>query len=178
STDMENDDDIDDDFGWKLPKRWLELAQEVALATAHRASAEPTYPHFKIGRFDAIHLRGEGGFAAVFQVFDPDLERTVALKLCEVRGPDDANDMFKEARMLAKLSHPNIITVYETGRWGDDVFFVMEYADGKTAHHFAMRDPAPNWEEIVDIFLAAGEGLAAAHDHDPPIVHGDFKPAN
>ena len=143
------EDDIDDEYddddpGWDLPERWLRLAKDVALATAHRASAEPTYPHHKIGRFDAIHLRGEGGFAVVFEGFDPDLERSVALKLCEARGK-----MHEEARLLAKISHPNVVTVHEVGRWGDDVFFVMEYiAGGTTAHDFAQRKPPPSWREI------------------------------
>ena len=151
---------------------------DVGFASMHRRTEDPTFPLHKIGRFDGIRLRGKGGFGVVFEAIDPTLQRRVALKLCEVRGPDDANDMFKEARMLAKLSHPNIVAVYEADRWGDDVFFVMEYIDGPTAHDFALRNPAPSWQEVVDIFVVAGEGLAAAHDHDPPIVHGDFKPAN
>ncbi|KIG14293.1 serine/threonine protein kinase [Enhygromyxa salina] len=66
--------------------------------------------------------------------------------------------------------------MYEPGRHGDDVFFVMEYVNGVNAHHFAQQDPAPSWEQLVDVYRGAGRGLAAAHDAG--IVHGDFKPSN
>jgi hypothetical protein len=156
-----------------IPPRWEALIREVQIAAARHAW-DPSQPLYRIGRFDVVLLRGEGGYGLVFEVIDPELRRNVALKLCRVRDDAAADDILAEARVLAKLRHPNVITVHETGRWGDDVFFVMDYAEGKTAHDFGKSDPP--WQKVLDIYMDAGKGLAAAHDAG--IVHGDFKPAN
>jgi hypothetical protein len=154
----------------ELPPHLIELIKDIGRATALQGP-----PHM-IGRFEGLRMRGRGGFGLVFEVFDPELERNVALKICLTRGAKAAQAIINEAKLLAKLSHPNIVTVLEPGRYGDDVFFVMEFVDGSTVDDFALAEPLPTWEEIVDVYLGAGAGLAAAHKAG--IVHGDFKPAN
>ncbi|PRP97675.1 Serine/threonine-protein kinase PknA [Enhygromyxa salina] len=146
--------------------------------TAHQA--HPDNPLAKIGRFDGWKLIGHGGYGAVFEVIDPELDRHVALKLCLTRGPKAAEAITREAKVMAKLSHPNIITVHETGNLGDDVFFVMELikgANGKfenTGNHLIFK--RPHWRDAVNVYRQVGRGLAAAHEAG--VVHGDFKPGN
>lgn len=153
--------------------RWRKLVGAVNVANVEH-TLDPQHPRHKIGRFDAVILRGRGGYGIVFEVFDPELQRRVALKLCRVRDDATAVDMLAEARALAQVKHPNVVTVHETGRYEEDVFFVMDLATGKTAHHFAREHSS--WPEIVDIYLGAGAGLFAAHQAG--ITHGDFKPTN
>ncbi|PRP91683.1 Serine/threonine-protein kinase PrkC [Enhygromyxa salina] len=157
------------------PPHWEKLINQVAIAAGTKI-VEPSHPLHQIGRFEAIGTRGVGGFGVVFEARDPELDRRVALKLCQTRGPEAAETLMNEARLLARLTHPNIVTIYEPGRHDDDVFFVMEYVNGVNAHRFSRQDPAPSWERLVDIYRGAGRGLAAAHDAG--IVHGDFKPSN
>jgi serine/threonine protein kinase len=162
----------------RLPPHWREMWKEILRAWAGH-QFNPEAPLYKIGRFDAIGLRGQGGLGAVFEVIDPELDRHVALKLCLTRGPAAAEAITREAKVMAKLSHPNIITVHETGKLGDDVFFVMELvtgADGKphTGRHLVHEQP--QWRDAVEIYRAVARGLAAAHEAG--VVHGDFKPAN
>lgn len=128
----------------------------------------------EIGRFEGIRLLGEGGYGLVLLARDPDLDREVALKLCRVPQPGAEEAILREAQLLAKLSHPNVITVYETGRYDDDVFYVMERIVGMNGHKFIRC--SKSWEQVIEVYMAAGTGLAVAHEHG--IVHGDFKPGN
>ncbi|PRQ03414.1 Serine/threonine-protein kinase PrkC [Enhygromyxa salina] len=150
----------------------------VDARTAHQA--HPDNPLVKIGRFDGWKLIGQGGYGAVFEVIDPELDRHVALKLCLTRGPKAAEAITREAKVMAKLSHPNIITVHETGKLGEDVFFVMELVEGangkfeNTGNHLIYK--RPHWRDAVNVYRQVGRGLAAAHEAG--VVHGDFKPGN
>jgi hypothetical protein len=150
---------------------WGPLAKEVVGASM-RHRLDPSQPLVKFGRFEAIGTCGAGGHGYVFRVHDPVLERSVALKLCRLRSPAAAEALVREARTLAKLSHPNIVRLYELGNIDENVFLVMELGEGSLEELIRTRPP---WEVIVDIFIEAGQGLAAAHRE---IVHGDFKPAN
>ena len=159
-----------------IPPRWQQLRVKISAATSlHRH--KPTVPLHKIGRFDAVLYRGHGVYGIVFEAIDPQLQRRVALKLCQVHDDQTVDDVLAEARALAKLNHPNVVTIFETGEHDGDVFFVMEYATGGTVERLVDSEDPP-WQEVLDIYLGAGAGLAAAHEHEPPIIHGDFKPTN
>ena len=108
----------------ELPERWDVLDKQVGLASLRRVG-NPAHPRHMIGRFEGIGLRGIGGCGVVFEVHDPDLDRNVALKLVQSLGPLARKRVLAEARALAKISHPNVITVLETGQYGDDMFFTM-----------------------------------------------------
>jgi hypothetical protein len=82
--------------------------------------------------------------------------------------------LLAEAKTLAKLSHRNIVTIYEPGSWGERVYFVMEWIAGMDGHTWIATKP--DWQEIRVVFMAAANGLAAAHE--AAIQHCDFKPAN
>lgn len=112
----------------------------------------------------------------VYEALDPDLDRKVALKVLRPSTLDpSAVDRFAlEARALAKLRHPNVVTVYEVGTDGDDRFIVMDLVQGGTLRDW-METSRP-WRDVVRMFMAAGQGLQAAHDAG--LVHRDFKPDN
>jgi tetratricopeptide (TPR) repeat protein len=130
-----------------------------------------------IDRFVVIGLVGRGGMGEVYAAYDPELDRKVAIKLLRARG-DDADGrarLLREAQAIAKLSHPNVVVVYDVGTFGESVFIAMEFVDGRPLAGW-MHASARSHREIMQVFLAAGRGLAAAHAGG--LIHRDFKPDN
>ncbi len=129
----------------------------------------------RIGHFDIVGRLGEGGMGVVFEGRDAVLGRPVALKLLHPSSSLTAPArLLREAKALAKLSHPNVLTVFEVGLAGDHPFIAMELVEGETLLEW-MRAPH-DWRTVLDVFIAVGHGLAAAHALD--IIHRDFKPSN
>jgi tetratricopeptide (TPR) repeat protein len=112
----------------------------------------------------------------VYAAYDPELDRKIAIKLLRARGDsaDGGTRLLREAQAIAKLSHPNVVVVYDVGTHGDSVFIAMEFLEGRTLTGWMTAEHTPR--EILDVFLAAGRGLEAAHAAD--LVHRDFKPDN
>ncbi|MGE0548300.1 MAG: serine/threonine-protein kinase [Kofleriaceae bacterium] len=129
-----------------------------------------------LGRYRLERELGSGGMGVVHAAFDPDLERRVALKVLRTSGADEAKKrLLREARAMARLAHPNVVTVHEVGTANGRDYVAMEIVDGDTlADWLRAQTRAP--AEIVEAFVAAGRGLAAAHAAG--IVHRDFKPHN
>lgn len=136
---------------------------------------EPT----RIGRFVVIKRIGEGGMGMVYAAYDDALDRKVAVKLLHPRGSGSGTDararLIREAQALARLSHPSVIHVYEVGTWQDQVYVAMEFVDGTTLQRWQQQE-GRTWREVLEAYVAAGRGLAAAHAAG--IVHRDFKAAN
>lgn len=135
-----------------------------------------------IGRYIVLGLLGKGGMGVVYSAYDPELDRKVALKLLRVvpgrKGTDlDAKRLrlLREAKAIARLSHPSVVVVYDVGTYQDQVFIAMELVDGMTATRWRDTDK-PSWRQVLDVFKAAGEGIAAAHAAD--LIHRDLKPDN
>lgn len=136
-----------------------------------------------IGRYRIDALLGAGGMGTVFAAWDPELNRKVALKLVRVRPSVSANvttgqsraRLLREARAMALLQHPNVVAVFDLGTVNDELFIAMEHVERGTLEAWLARG-SKHWREVVRMFAAAGEGLAAAHQAG--LVHGDFKPAN
>ena len=136
--------------------------------------AEPAGP--MIGRYHLERELGAGGMGVVHVAFDPDLERRVALKVLRgATGEDAAKRLQREARAMARLSHPNVVTVHEVGTAHGRDYVAMELIDGESLAEWLRANEHPP-HEIIQAFLAAGRGLAAAHAAG--IVHRDFKPHN
>ena len=133
----------------------------------------------KIGRFVIEGTAGAGQMGRVYVGRDPDLDRKVAIKVIgDGRDHEIARGrerrLAREARAIAKLSHPNVIAVHEVGHHDGALFIVMEYIDGETLREWLATPRA--WREALRVMIAAGRGLVAAHGAG--LVHRDFKPAN
>ena len=134
----------------------------------------------QVGRFLPLKVLGQGGMGVVYAAYDPDLDRKVALKLLRVKGGHEDLEqgrarLLREAQAMARISHPNVIPVFEVGQWDSQIYVAMALVDGGTLRDWTKARPR-TWQELLDKYLAAGRGLEAAHVAG--LVHRDFKPAN
>ena len=152
---------------------------QVDVPVAHaRPTAEPAElaTGTSIGRYLVIGRLGAGGMGVVYTAFDPELDRKVAIKfLKDVRSEAAQHRLLREAQALARLSHPNVVAVHDTGTHRGHVFIALELVEGSTLKEW-LAAGEKIWQEIVAACLAAGRGLAAAHEKD--IIHRDFTPNN
>ncbi len=161
-----------------MPSHTSGDAPEVvhALRKARLRSAlfdEPIDEHW-IGRYRVVDVLGRGGMGTVLEVEDDRLERRVALKLLHRDVPTgDQGRLLREARALARLSHPNVVQVHEVAE-DPRPFIVMELIRGQTLDQWQRERPP--WRACVNAYLQAGRGLAAVHEQQ--LVHRDFKPSN
>lgn len=133
------------------------------------------HPGQPVGRFEVAHPLGRGGMGSVYAAFDPKLQRMVALKILHASRPSEQPRLVAEARALAQVNHPNVITVHDVGRWDERVFVAMELIEGQTLRQWR-RDTKRTWRDVAQVYGDAAQGLAAAHAAG--IVHRDVKPSN
>jgi tetratricopeptide (TPR) repeat protein len=131
----------------------------------------------EFGRYRIAHRIGSGGMGTVYSAFDPTLDRTVALKVLheKVEDADAEQRLLREAQAMARLSHPNVVTVHDAGMKDGRPYVAMEFVDGDDLRTW-LRRKKRDWREIIDTFVAAGDGLVAAHAAG--LIHRDFKPGN
>ncbi|MCX4241628.1 serine/threonine-protein kinase [Paraliomyxa miuraensis] len=130
-----------------------------------------------LGRYLVLGTLGSGGMGTVLRAFDPKLDRRVAIKVLHRELSEQQTErLLREAQALARLSHPNVVQVYELGELDGRTFVVMELVEGQTLAQWLRATPPPSWRRCVEVFVQAGEGLAAAHERG--LVHRDFKPGN
>jgi eukaryotic-like serine/threonine-protein kinase len=132
-----------------------------------------------VGRYVVLERLGQGGMGVLYTARDPQLERVVAIKLLRGAFGGGSNTagqsrLLREAQAMAQLAHPNVVPVYDSGRYGDGVFIAMELVTGSGLDLW-LKQPHP-WREVLALFIEAGRGLEAAHAKG--LVHRDFKPAN
>ncbi|MEZ4381219.1 MAG: serine/threonine-protein kinase [Nannocystaceae bacterium] len=132
----------------------------------------------QVGRYIILRKLGEGAMGEVYVAYDEKLDRRVAVKLVRAMGQragDVYTRMLREAQGLARLSHPNVVQVYEAGEFDGRVYLAMEYIEGASLREWAALADR-RWDEVLRCCIEAGRGLAAAHRVD--LVHRDFKPDN
>ncbi len=153
-----------------------ELAELLAPATVREEGGERV-----IGRYQVLDELGAGGMGVVYAAFDPELRRKVALKLLR---PDIGHftdsqaaraRLLREARLLATLSHPNVVTVYDVGAADEDIYIAVELVEGRSLALW-QAEHRPSWREVAEVYVQAARGLLAAHQAG--LVHRDVKPAN
>ncbi|HSN30927.1 MAG TPA: serine/threonine-protein kinase [Kofleriaceae bacterium] len=133
-------------------------------------------PRGRVGKYEILRELGSGGMGVVWAAQDPDLGREVAIKLlrAERASPEQRTRLLREARAMARLKHPNVLTVYEVGTADGRDFIAMELVDGQNLDDWLRGKPSQR--EVWDALLASGHGLVAAHAAG--VVHRDFKPHN
>lgn len=141
--------------------------------TPASAASEP----FRAGRYVILQHVGHGAMGNVYAAYDPDLDRKVAVKVLRdsTRGRPLPASLDREARAMAKLAHPHVVTVFDVGHCERGVFVAMEYVEGQTLRTW-LKQQDRGWREILAVFVQAGQGLAAAHAAG--VIHHDFKPDN
>ncbi len=144
---------------------------------------QPTYElrrGLQVGRYTLLYPLGEGGMGSVYAAFDPKLDRRVALKFLrtDLLGTAEQGHrqrLVREARALARLSHPNVVSIYDVAETDGSVFLAMELIDGTNARVWReLGDRSP--EQIVKVYVESLGALMAAHEQG--IIHRDFKPDN
>jgi hypothetical protein len=166
-----------------------EPLDDLATRVPGRLPPRPLALGTLVSRYVVTDVVGVGGAGVVYRAHDPQLRRNIALKLLR---PDHSGDRFqsdpgvarrgaalearllREARAMARLSHPNVVTVFDVGLFDGQIFLVMELVEGENLDAWLARPHSLH--ERIAVFIEAGRGLAAAHAEQ--IAHRDFKPAN
>ncbi|AKF80300.1 serine/threonine protein kinase [Myxococcus fulvus 124B02] len=132
-----------------------------------------------VGRYLLVELMTASDLSVVYDAYDPELERRVALELLRTSAPGtDAEQeeralLLREAQARARISHPNVVAIYDVGTFGPHVFLAMERVEPQTLPGWLAASPRTS-RQVLDVFIDAGRGLAAAHAVG--ITHGDFGP--
>jgi tetratricopeptide (TPR) repeat protein len=137
-------------------------------------------PVRRIGRYRVVDEIGRGGMGVVLRARDERLDRFVAIKLLPSEASDSAEQrarLEREARALARLSHPAVVQIHDVGDLDGTLWVAMEYVQGRTLRAWLdATESGRAWPDALNVLLDAGEGLRAAHDAG--LVHRDFKPDN
>jgi tetratricopeptide (TPR) repeat protein/tRNA A-37 threonylcarbamoyl transferase component Bud32 len=148
-----------------------------------RKTGKPLQRGQSLGRYVVLSRLGVGGMGIVYEAYDPELDRKLALKLLHpIRSRKASKEktveqrmrLLREAQAMARLTHPNVITVHDVGTHDEGVFVAMEFIDGGTLTEWIEKNPG--WREVVSVLTRAAAGLSAAHAAG--LIHRDFKPEN
>jgi tetratricopeptide (TPR) repeat protein len=170
---------ISEDMSYKdVPSRLEQLKERAIVAS--QLTPEETEAHTITNRYKIISELGRGGMGIVYRAEDLVLKRIVAYKILPDTfkdNPQFLESFMQEARTSAALNHPNIVTIYDTGKVGSNYYITMEYIDGMTLKDLLGRakGPAP-----MNVILGIGKQLALGleYAHEKNVVHRDIKPAN
>ncbi|MEO8703045.1 MAG: serine/threonine-protein kinase [Kofleriaceae bacterium] len=157
--------------------RALDVVEASDGDDALQSGAELVEHGTQVGRYVVQEMLGAGAMGVVYRAYDPELDRDVALKLVRVLGEGverARGRLLREAQAMARLSHPNVVSVFDASTFGSHVYVAMELVEGVDLEHW-LRTPR-SWHAIAGVFADAGRGLAAAHRAG--IIHRDFKPSN
>jgi predicted Ser/Thr protein kinase len=172
----------DDEQAAKQHIDGCEACREVFVATARSMQRAHTpestrLPRGKsLGRYLVVSVLGAGGMGVVYDAIDTELDRRVALKVLRPEA-DEASErrLVREARAMARIAHPNVVAIFDVGEVDGQAFVAMERVHGVTLTRW-LKKVDPPIDAIIETFIAAGRGIAAAHAAG--LVHGDFKPDN
>ncbi len=134
-----------------------------------------------LGRYEIVGELGQGAMGVVYKATDPLIDRIVAIKTITLSlAQDDREEyegrFYQEAKAAGRLSHPNIVTIFDVGRSGDIAYIAMEFLQGRELRDVLNDDKLLPVDQVLDIVAQVALGLAYAHEHG--IVHRDIKPSN
>ncbi len=165
--------------GFALPPGGADDYEEAAVRARIAARLFGAGPAVvRIGRYEVVDRIGAGGMGVVYSARDPELDRLVALKVLTSERSGDPRHrqrLVGEAQTLARLSHPNVVQIYEVGEQEGATFLALELVHGETLATWQRR-PERRWQEVLAAYIDAARGLAAAHEVG--VVHRDVKPNN
>lgn len=151
--------------------------RRLGIAGVLRAAGIESDERRKLGRYRIEERLGGGAMGVVYRAHDPELDRTVAIKVLRSdAGADLRESIREEARALARLASPHVVAVHDVHTAGDDAFLAMEYVPGESLARWLAEHPDASFREILTLFVQAGRGLSDAHRAS--VVHRDFKPEN
>jgi serine/threonine protein kinase len=168
----------------ELAEQWAAHQKVESLFAQLRGSsgsadevAEETPQPSKIGRYQVQQLLGQGTFGNVYQGYDTELERTVAIKVPRqsLLAESSSKQFLREARAAAQLTHPNIVRVHEVAREADQTYIVSDFIDGVSMDQWRKDDPL-NAKEAAQLCLTIAGAIT--HAHEQGIIHRDLKPSN
>ncbi|MEM9463464.1 MAG: serine/threonine-protein kinase [Myxococcota bacterium] len=138
-----------------------------------RDASEPP----RLGRYDILGIIGRGSVTTVLRALDPEDGHEIAIRVIhsDIDGRHGRR-MLREARAMAELSHPNLMQTLHVDTVARHIFLVMELVRGKNLRKWMGSTPRPTWADCVQVYIQAGEGLAAMHAAG--LVHRDFKPSS
>ena len=159
------------------------VAGEDLDSALDRAAGDP----LRVGRHEVNGRLGAGGMGVVYSAYDPELDRRLAIKVIRPTSGGGSSQssrgrLMREAQAMARVSHPNVITVYDVGTIDERIYIAMELIEGSTLGQWTRNEDEAGqahrrpWKEIVEVYCRAAEGLIAAHEAQ--LVHRDFKPQN
>ncbi len=162
---------------WKQNSSSDGPVMDVGLIAEDRASSQREISKgTALGRYIVLYRIGSGGMGEVYAAYDPQLDRKIAIKVLRSDlGRQTGKAMRREAAALARLIHPNVVTVFDFDETAGRQFIAMEFIAGLTLKEW-LAEEHPSRQQVVAMFSAAGRGLAAAHDAG--LAHRDFKPSN
>ncbi|NVB37192.1 serine/threonine protein kinase [Pseudenhygromyxa sp. WMMC2535] len=162
------------------PRYEFDIADSETTRSSEVGPLSPRLPlPEQLGHFRVRRVLGEGAMGVVYEAIDEDLDRRVAIKLVRPtsRSRQRQRRLLREAQAMARLTHPNVVVVYEVGSVGEQVFIAMEYVEGPTLERWLSEGVGEGgWEASLRLFVQAGRGVHAAHEAG--LVHRDFKPEN
>jgi len=133
------------------------------------------------GKYEVISELGRGGMGTVYRVCHLELGASFALKILHPQGSDEADSVgrfYHEARIMARLRHPNIVKVFDMGQDGDSYYFAMEYVQGRNLNQILKQEGPLPFDRVLAVSRQIGQALAYAHNQHPPVIHRDIKPHN
>ncbi len=135
----------------------------------------------QLGRYEILGELGQGAMGLVYKAKDPLIDRVVAIKTINLGLALDEKEeyegrFYQEAKAAGRLSHPNIVTIYDVGKSGDVAYIAMEFLQGQELRDIMKEGGLLSVDRVLDIVAQVAQGLAYAHEHD--IVHRDVKPSN
>lgn len=135
----------------------------------------------RLGRYEIISELGQGAMGVVYKAMDPLIDRVVAIKTINLSLAQDEKEeyearFYQEAKAAGRLSHPNIVTIFDVGKTGEIAYIAMEFLQGRELREILNAEFALPVEQVLDIVSQVATGLAYAHEFG--IVHRDIKPSN
>ena len=163
-----------------LLKKALAEVKKTLESTRMEKQAEPSPlpPESEAARYKILKKIGQGGMGVVYQAEDMVLKRIVAYKILPPSIKENEavlQNFLQEARIAAALNHPNIVTLYDTGKNDDEIFITMEFIDGMTLKDY-LEKGSPSLAQLVEIMKEICQGVGYAHSKN--VIHRDLKPAN